>query len=163
MITINFFNILATVINVLVLFLLVQKFLVKPVSNILEKRESLIKADFEEARLAKSDANDLKAKYEDSLKNAREESVSIVEQAKTNAQAEYDRIVNEADEKAKHIVDKAESDAALEKEQALKEVKTEIGSLIALAVDKIEGSKTSAQTDQELIEKFLADVNADQK
>lgn len=42
MISINFFNILATVINILVLFLLMQKFLVKPLMNVIEKRENMI-------------------------------------------------------------------------------------------------------------------------
>ncbi len=161
MLHISLLNILATVINILVLYLLAQKFLFKPISNVIEKREAMIKADFDEARTAKADANDLKAKYEDSLKNAKQESVSIVETAKNNAQAEYDRIVGEAGEKAQSIVEKAEKEAALEKEQALKEVKTELGSLIALAVNKVEGSKASSDSDKELIDKFLADVQVD--
>ena len=48
MISINFFNILATVINILVLFLLMQKFLVKPLMNVIEKRENMINSQFKE-------------------------------------------------------------------------------------------------------------------
>ena len=93
MISIDFFNILATVINILVLFLLMQKFLVKPLMNVIEKRENMINSQFKEAEAAETEAKSLKAKYEDSLKNAHDESISILNKAKTNAQAEYDRIV----------------------------------------------------------------------
>lgn len=161
MIALNFYTILATVINVLVLFLLVQKFLMKPVGDILAKREAMIKANFEEARSAEADAKKMKNQYEENLKNAHEESMSIIEKARTNAQAEYDRIVCEADEKAKSIVNKAEKDIALEKEQALKEAKTEIGDLIALAVGKVAAGKATPQSDRELINQFLADVDSE--
>lgn len=77
--------------------------------------------------------------------------------------AEYDRIVGEADGEAQKIVSKARTDMEQEREQALKEVKTEIGDLIALAVDKVAGTKASAESDKELIDQFLSDVDADDK
>ena len=162
-ISINFFNILATVINILVLFLLMQKFLVKPLMNVIEKRENMINSQFKEAEAAETEAKSLKAKYEDSLKNAHDESISILNKAKINARAEYDRIVGEADGEAQKIVSKARTDMEQEREQALKEVKTEIGDLIALAVDKVAGTKASAESDKELIDQFLSDVDADDK
>lgn len=163
MISIDFFNILATVINILVLFLLMQKFLVKPLMNVIEKRENMINSQFKEAEAAETEAKSLKVKYEDSLKNAHDESISILNKAKTNAQAEYDRIVGEADDEAQKIVSKARTDMEQEREQTLKEVKTEIGDLIALAVDKVAGTKASAESDKELIDQFLSDVDADDK
>jgi F-type H+-transporting ATPase subunit b len=162
-ISINFFNILATVINVLVLFLLVQKFLVKPIMGVIEKRENMINSQFEEAKETKETADSLKTQYEDSLKSAHEESLAIVDKARTNAQTEYDRIVKDADDQAKSIVAKAKTDAELEKDQALKEVKSEIGDLIALAVGKVATNNASAENDKELIDKFLADVDKEGK
>lgn len=163
MISINFFNILATIINVLVLFLLVQKFLVKPLMNVIQKREDMINSHFEEARTAEADAKNMKAQYEENLKNAKEESLSIIDRARGTAQAEYDRIVSEAGDQAKSIISKAQADMELEKEQALREVRTEIGDLVALAAGKVAGTKTSAETDRELIDKFLADVDSDKE
>lgn len=163
MISINFFNILATVINILVLYLIMQKFLMKPLMNVIQKREDMINSQFKNAANAESEALDLKAKYEDSLKNAQEESISILDKARTNAQAEYDRIVREADCEADRILMKAHKDMEQEREQALKDVKTEIGELVALAVDKVAGTKASAESDRELIDKFLSDVDADEQ
>ena len=70
-----------------------QKFLVKPLMNVIEKRENMINSQFKEAEAAETEAKSLKAKYEDSLKNAHDESISILNKAKINARAEYDRIV----------------------------------------------------------------------
>lgn len=158
MIKIELVSILATVINLLILFFLVNKFFTKPLLNVIEKRENLIKSQFEQAKIAETQAKELKTQYEDSLKNAKEESVAIVKKAKENADLEYNRIVKEADEQAKDIVKKAYASANLEKEQALKEVKAELGELIASAVEKVEQGKTSAETDKKIIDKFLSDA-----
>ena len=42
-------------------------------------------------------------------------------------------------------------------------MKKEIGDLIALADDKVAGTKASAESDKELIDLFLSDVDADDK
>ncbi len=162
MIEISLVNILATVINILVLFLLVQKFLVKPLSNVIQKREDMINSQFREAKIAETEANNLKAQYESDLKHAREESLSILDKAREDAKSEYNRILGEADVQAKEMMEKARRDMVQEREQALKEAKTEIGDLIALAVDKVAGTKTSAQTDKELIDQFLADAEKEE-
>lgn len=162
MIEISLVNILATVINILVLFLLVQKFLVKPLSNVIQKREDMINSQFREAKIAETEANNLKAQYESDLKHAHEESLSILDKAREDAKSEYNRILGEADVQAKEMMEKARRDMVQEREQALKEAKTEIGDLIALAVDKVAGTKTSAQTDKELIDQFLADAEKEE-
>lgn len=158
MIKIELVSILATVINLLILFLLVNKFFTKPLANIIAKREELIKSQFEQAKIAEEQAQELKIKYEDSLKNAKEESLVLVDKAKEAAEHEYNRIVEEADKKAKDIVKKACADANLEREQTLKEVKAQIGELITSAVEKVEQEKASAETDKKIIEQFLSDV-----
>ena len=161
-IKIELVSILATVINLLILFLLVNKFFTKPLANIIAKREELVKSQFEQAKIAEQEAQELKIKYEDSLKNAKEESVALVNKAKEDANREYDRIISEADKKAKEIIKKAGADANLEREQALKEVKAEIGGLIASAVEKVEKEKASAETDKKIINQFLSDVGMEE-
>lgn len=161
MITISFFNILATVINILVLFLIVQKFLMKPMQNMLDKRAKMIQSNFDEARSAEADAKKLKAQYEESLQSAHDESLAIIDKAKVSAQAEYDSILAQADKKAQKIISKAEADMALEKEQTLKEVRSEVGDLIAMAVGKVAVGNTSAEKDRDLINQFLADVDSE--
>ena len=71
--------------------------------------------------------------------------------------------MKEADQTAKDMVKKARQNIASEKEQSIKEMKSEIGELIALAVGKIEEEKVSPESDKKLIDKFLADMDREEK
>lgn len=50
----DFWNILFTIINLVVLYLLMKKFLFKPVMGIMEKRENMIRSNFKEHRKVKA-------------------------------------------------------------------------------------------------------------
>ena len=57
-------NLVFTVINVIVLYLLLRKFLFKPFSKMLANRKKMIQDDFDTAAAAKTSAEDMKAQYE---------------------------------------------------------------------------------------------------
>ena len=99
MISINL-NLVWTIINLIVLYLLLKHFLIGPVTNIMDRRRQMIEDGFKNAQAAQDDANRLKQEYETALSGAKQESVQLVEDARKSARAEYDRIVNEAGEKA---------------------------------------------------------------
>ena len=64
-------NLLFAIINIIVLFLLLRKFLIKPVRNIMEKRDEMIRSGLENARKSQSDAELMKQEYEEKLKKCR--------------------------------------------------------------------------------------------
>ena len=66
----------------------------------IEKRDEMIKTQFENARKTEQEAMQLKEQYENSLNDAHDESMRIVENSKARAQEEYSRIVKEADKQA---------------------------------------------------------------
>ena len=86
-------NLVYTIINLIVLFLLLRHFLIKPVSDIMEKRRQMIADGLQGAQDAQSDAQKMKQEYEDALKGAKLESAAIVEKARSEAKTEDDRIV----------------------------------------------------------------------
>lgn len=92
-------NLVFTIINLLVLYFLMKKFLFKPVNNIIAQREEAIKKQFDDADEAQKKADDLKKQYEDSLANAKEDSAKLVQEAREKARVEYDRIVKSAEKK----------------------------------------------------------------
>lgn len=61
-------NLVYTIINLIVLFLLLRHFLIKPVSDIMEKRRQMIADGLQGAQDAQSDAQKMKQEYEDALK-----------------------------------------------------------------------------------------------
>ena len=130
-------NLVWTIINVIILYLLLKKFLIKPVTAIMDKREQMVKQGLEGARAQESQAKELKVKYEEALASAKEESLQLVEKARGNAQVEYDRILGEADEQAKKIKEAARKDVELDREKAMKEMQSEVAGLALTAVSRI--------------------------
>ena len=61
-------NLVFTIINLLVLYLLMKKFLFGPVVAVMEKRKAMIEEQFANAAAAEKNANELKSQYEDTLK-----------------------------------------------------------------------------------------------
>ena len=86
-------NLVFTIINLIVLYLLMKKFLFGPIIGVMEKRKAMIDEQFASAEKTTTEANQLKGQYEDALKSAKEESFSIVEQAKDEAKVQADSIV----------------------------------------------------------------------
>ena len=78
-------NLVFTIINLLVLYLLMKKFLFGPVVAVMEKRKAMIEEQFANAAAAEKNANELKSQYEDTLKTANTDADNIIQEAKTTA------------------------------------------------------------------------------
>ena len=154
MLKIDFWNIVFTVINLLVLYWAMKRFLVGPITAVIDKRKELIEGQLAHAVETEQAALQLKADYEKDLGNAREESREIVEKARCDAKTEYERIVKDADKKASDIIARANETVELEKQKTLQEMESEIAGLALAAAAKIMNSKQD--NDTALYNNFLA-------
>ena len=141
-------NFLYTMINLIVLAFLLKKFLIKPVTDIMEKRRQLIEDGLKNAHNAQE--------YAQALGGAKEESVRIVEKARKDAKSEYERIVEEADARAGSIIESAKADIRVEREQTMSALQSEIAGLAMTAAAKIVAEQTG--NNQEIYDKFLEEV-----
>ena len=80
-------NLFFTIINLVVLYLLLKKFLIKPVTKVIEARERMIADGLSQASSAREEAKELKNQYEAALSCARQESEKIVQKAQVQAAA----------------------------------------------------------------------------
>lgn len=64
-------NLLWTVINLIVFFILMKVFLFKPIKKTLEKRKALIDQQFSDAEAAQKQADEMKAQYQNELGGVR--------------------------------------------------------------------------------------------
>ncbi len=143
-------------INLFVLDFLLKKFLIKPVTDMMEKRRQLIEDGLKNAQNARKMRMKMKEEYAKALGGAKEESVRIVEKARKDAKAEYERIVKEADAKAGSMLESAKADIRVEREQTMSELQSEIAGLAMTAAAKIVGEQTG--NNQEIYDKFLEEV-----
>ena len=123
------FNLVLEMINLVVLFLILRKFLFRPVMNIMEKRKAMIAEGLKNADEQQEAARELKKQYEDALSGAKDESLRMIEQAKLDARTEYDRILKEADAQAGKLLVTARETIDLEREQTLRDMKSQVAGL----------------------------------
>lgn len=151
-------SLLYTIINLVIFYLLLKKFLFKPVMGIMEKREKMIADGLQNASDVQEDARKLKEEYEAALTGAKEEALQIIDKAHTEAKTEYDRIIREADEKAGIIVNNAKKTIEVERQQTMNALQSEIAGLAMQAARKIVDEKTENQGNQGIYDLFLEGV-----
>ena len=151
-------NLVWTIINLVVLYLLLKHLLIGPVMNIMEQRKLMIEEGFRNAQTAQDDANRLKQEYETALSGAKQESVQLIEDARKSAKAEYDRIIIEAGEKADTMLESAKESVRVEREQTMKELKSQIAGLAAASAAKIISGNADEKESQDLYDQFLKEA-----
>ena len=142
-------NVVFTIINLIVLYLALRKFLIKPVTNIMEQRKQMIEGDIADARKEKDKAYDLKAQYEDKLTQAHKESSEIIEKARKSAQTEYNNKVSVASAEAHKAVE-------LDREKTVQDLQSEIAGLAVAAAEKVLGESGTKESNQLMYDQFLA-------
>ncbi len=149
---------LFTLINTLLLFYVLKKFLFKPVMNIIGKRQKEIDDLYESADTAKSEAEGMRDEYQKKLEEARETGDKIISDAVTRAQSREEEIVSKANKEASAILEKAQEDIALEKKKAMGEVKDNISVIaVSIAGRVVERELTSADQSR-LVDSFIDDL-----
>ena len=147
MLQLDVWNVLFTIINLLILFVLMRIFLYKPVQEEADRQ-------FGEAAAKQSEAEELKTKYQAVLSDAENEKKKVVSEARKTADEEYQRIVADAHKTASQIKDDAEAEAISQKEQILKKAEKEIADMVVDAAAKVVASN-SKDTNAALYDTFL--------
>lgn len=154
-VTIDVWTLIFTWVNLLIIFLLMKKFLFKPVRNIIEKREQEINTSIDDANRLKADAEKMKEEYEKNIENAKDEAESIVKTATRNASLREEEILKEAHEKASEILKRADKQIEDNKKNALLEIKNEISGMATSIASKIIEKDINEEDHVKLIDEFI--------
>lgn len=157
-ISVNIWQMLVSLANLLILFLLMKKFLYKPVTQVLEKRRADIEGDYAAADEAKRTALASKAEYEEKLSHAEHEAGEMRKSAADEAKRHGERIIAEANARADGIVRAAEAQIQLDKKKAEADIKREIADVSTLLAEKLIGKEVNADTHHELIDSFIEEI-----
>lgn len=153
-------NMVISIVNLIILYLLMKKFLIGPVTAIMEQRKTQVEQQLENADNSRSQAMELKSQYEGKLNASDQEAEQIILKARTDANAECDQIIGTAKDKAVKIIEEAKRTAAMEQEKALREARAQIAVLAMVAASKIVSAGSDAAGNQLLYDQFLAKAGA---
>ncbi len=149
---------LFTLLNLVVTYLILKKFLFKPVNKMIDDRQKEIDDLYADAEQTKRQAEDLKADYDHRLSEAKQTSAELIQNATQDANRRSDEIIRQARGEADAIRNKAMSDIALERKKAINDVKGDISRIAMDIAEKVVEKKLDAADQDRLIEGFLRDM-----
>lgn len=160
MLDFSLINILATIVNILVLFIIFKKFLFERVDRILIRRQEEVDEATKAADIATENAKAIRREYEEKISLADEEKEQILADIKKQGYDEYDRIVSEARKKGEKIITEAKHNAEVENERAKEIYASKLTDMVVDAASKIAATKHSTQEDKDLYDKFISEAGA---
>ena len=158
LITLDGWTFLAQICNLMIQLLIFKKFLLNPVKNVIAERKAKADRQIADATKLRTEAEAMKAEYEQNLQNARAEANEIVANAQKTATARGEEIVGEARAQAAALKQKAEADIAQERKKAVNEVKDEIGGIAMEIASKVVEREIREEDHKDLIDEFIKNV-----
>lgn len=157
-ISVNIWQILISLLNLVIMFLILKRFLFKPVMNVMAQRRGEVDKIYGEAEKSRDEAAGMKQKYEESLSHAREEADGIVRTATQAAQRKSETILNEASASAARMKQKAEEEIRTEKAQMLQDVRGEIADIAVSIASKVVEREVRKEDHETFVEEFIRNV-----
>lgn len=157
-ISVNLWQILISLLNLLILFLLFKKFLFKPVNNMLAKRQNEIDARYEEADEAKRMAEEDKSLWNEKIGTVKAETDEMIKKAQESAKRQGEAIVTKAKEQTDGIIRQAEIQAQLEIQKAEEGIKMEIVEVSTALANKLLEREINAEDHRDLIDSFIEKI-----
>ena len=161
-ISVNIWSILVSLANLLIMFLILKRFLFKPVQKMMAARKQQVDQIYQDAKENRDSAINMKQEYEARLATAREEADGLVRNAVQTVQRKVDAIVAEANSQASHLKQKAEQEIAQEKKQMLQDVRGEISDIAVSIASKVVEREVKKQDYDAFVDEFIKNVGEQQ-
>ena len=158
LITLDGWTFLAQVCNLMIQLVIFKKLLLNPVKKVIAERKAKADSQIADAEKLRTEAEAMKAEYEQNLQNARTEANQIVAAAQKTAAVRSEELLGEARAQAAALKQKAEADIAQERKKAVNEVKDEIGGMAMEIASKVVEREIKETDHQDLIDEFIKNV-----
>ena len=146
----------------LILILIVGKFFMKPVREILQKRQDHIMSQISTANLIKEKAEEKEKEVNERISRLNVEASSIIDDAKKNAETIKENAYKEIEEEK--IIQHQILQKQLEQEKisAKEEIRKEILEVALQASEVVLQREVSKKDNQQIVENFIKEVKSDE-
>ena len=158
LITLDGWTFVAQSCNLMIQLVIFKKLLLNPVKKVIAERKAKADSQIADAQKLRTEAEAMKAEYEQNLQNARTEANQIVAAAQKTATARSEELLGEARAQAAALKQKAEADIAQERKKAVNEVKDEIGGMAMEIASKVVEREIREADHKDLIDEFIKNV-----
>lgn len=160
----NFLNfspglIVWTLINFILFLIILGKFGFKPILQGLKLREENIANEISSAKVAREEADRTLAEVKAKLADAHTEMMNLLKDGRTRAEQITREATDAADVIKKEKIEEAAKEINRQKELALRELRSEIATLVVSATEKILEQTVDAEQHSKFINKFVDQVS----
>lgn len=150
---------LAQIINFIILFLLLRRFLFPPLLRMLDERKQRIAEGLAAADIARKEAEAERARLMAQIEAERKEAQARIAAASAEAERVKAEIIAQAQREAEAIKAKAIAEAEAERQRILAEAHRQIAELTVLATERVVRRSLDESLQRRLIEDFLAELS----
>ncbi len=147
-----------TIVNLLILYFLLKKFLFQRVNRVMEERAALVKQTMDDAQSEKDQANALRQEYENNLAQANTQAAEILDQAKARGERVYAEYLDKAQAEAKAVREQARAQSQEERDAMLRAAKSEVARLAVMAAAQVAQQSLDNEADRAIAAQFLSEV-----
>jgi F-type H+-transporting ATPase subunit b len=158
--TVHPYWVVVSIIQFLLLFYLLRRFLWGPILKTLRDRAAKIREGLALAEQAKADREHLKAEIERLLADARREAQAIADRMTQAAEGAAADIRAQARAEADRIRERGREEAKQLHDQALAQLRSELAGMVVLAASRVLGREVDPDQHRALIERSLDEAAA---
>ena len=160
---IDFPQLLAFIINFLILFGLLTLVLYKPITKMLDQRAAKIKEGLDQAERIKQEMAHAEETVKAEIEAGRKEGQAIVAQASQTSDRIKEEAKAEARKETEALIAKARAEIVMEREESFNQLRREFADLAVLAAEKVIEQALYKKAHQQLIDKVLKEGLASTK
>lgn len=157
LLTINW-NLLFSLITVVVLVLILKKFFFEKVHSFMEARQQQVVSTLQEAQATREEAQQKLEEYEAQMAWAESEKREIIKKAMQEAKDQAGAVLADAGKEASQVREQTRREIERDKLIAKKELQREIGDMAVLAAGKIIGEELNPKRQAEVVDKIIEEA-----
>lgn len=145
-------------VNFLVIFWILKKFLFAPISKKMAEREQIIRDGIDNATKAGTDLRMAEVKAQELIDTAKAESNKIIEASHEEARALGERMKVKAKEEIELLIAQAKRNIEIDQKEMRDALRKETVELVILSVEKILGERMDKKGDEKFIQDILGSI-----
>ena len=153
-------TLLVQMVNFLILIVLLQRFLYKPLTQFLATRADGIKRSLEEAKAAREAAAKAQQEYEARIAATRREAAALRESAVREVEEERQRLLKVSRDEAARLLAEAKTQIEQEVKRAKAELRAEVVGLSLGVAERLIGRSLTTDDDRRLAEQVVQEIGA---
>lgn len=151
---INWFTVIAQIINFLILVFLLQRFLYKPIMQTIKKRQTMIDARWEDAEIAQQEAQREADTYRQQQQELQQQEEAMTAQMLQKVEQEHQQLLAKARRKVEEMQKKWKEALLQEKTDFISSLRQQIAEQTNLVVRKALQDLANADLEQQIISSF---------